>query len=599
MLAKSDGRRRQNVRSGGLEAALLSALIIASIVALAIPLLSTGTVHAALTSHATIYINGNGGFTKPDPVNGGGSGTKNDPYIIENWVITPWSSTGISINNTTAYFIIRNCIVENGGEGGYPVYGIFFYKVTNGKIVNNTVDTNGYNIRLENSDNNTLENNSIVETIYPGYGSGILLEYSNNNTLSNNAAWNGSSGIALSYFSENNTLINNTVVSNAYGIQLYDSANNNTLINNTCENNYCGIQLFTSVHTSADNNRVYHNNLVNNQVQDTGSNYWDNGYPSGGNYWSYYHGSDNYHGPNQNILGSDGIGDTPENIPGGSNQDRYPLMNPGSPGYVRGVSVSISPSSNRGADNTTLTYTVTVTNTGSVSDNYSLTVSDNASPSWSPSLDNTILRGVAPSANKSTILRVTVPSSAVAGAIDNIRVTVTSQADNTVHDNASCIAYAGTASLGLATSGTPPYLWGIRKANVTVNLTVNTGDNLHLIFLQYDNKTVEWDTVIWSRTAPGPQTVTLTNLVVQHPGNLNVKRVKLVLTDNAGNVVLDNMAWYTVVQSDWGSRIIWIVVNWANHTSSQQNQLGNEIIQIVVNWANVPTTSDQSDFSQS
>jgi hypothetical protein len=157
----------------------------------------------------------------------------------------------------------------------------------------------------------------------------------------------------------------------------------------------------------------------------------------------------------------------------------------------------------------------------------------------------------------------------------------------------------GTASLGLATSGTPPYLWGIRKANVTVNLTVNTGDNLHLIFLQYDNKTVESENVIWSRTAPGAQTMNLSNLVVQHPGNLNVKRAKLVLTDNFGNVVLDNMAWYKVVKDDWGNRIVWNVVNWASHNSSQQDQLGSEISQIILNWASTPTVRDQHDFSQS
>ena len=61
---------------------------------------------------------------------------------------------------------------------------------------------------------------------------------------------------------------------------------------------------------------------------DDGQNSWDNGYPSGGNYWEDYTGTDNYHGPNQNLSGSDGIGDTPYNIYGGSNQDLYPFMEP-------------------------------------------------------------------------------------------------------------------------------------------------------------------------------------------------------------------------------------------------------------------------------
>jgi len=40
-------------------------------------------------------------------------------------------------------------------------------------------------------------------------------------------------------------------------------------------------------------------------------NYWDNGYPSGGNYWSDYNGTDLYSGTHpQSENGSDGIGDT-------------------------------------------------------------------------------------------------------------------------------------------------------------------------------------------------------------------------------------------------------------------------------------------------
>ncbi|GAI68504.1 unnamed protein product, partial [marine sediment metagenome] len=56
------------------------------------------------------------------------------------------------------------------------------------------------------------------------------------------------------------------------------------------------------------------------------NNTWDNSYWSGGNYWSDYTGDDFYHGPGQNKLGRDWRGDTPYNIAGGSNQDRYPLI---------------------------------------------------------------------------------------------------------------------------------------------------------------------------------------------------------------------------------------------------------------------------------
>jgi nitrous oxidase accessory protein NosD len=52
-------------------------------------------------------------------------------------------------------------------------------------------------------------------------------------------------------------------------------------------------------------------------------NTWDNGYPSGGNYWSDYNGTDFYSGIYQNATGSDGIGDTPYTM-NANNQDRFP-----------------------------------------------------------------------------------------------------------------------------------------------------------------------------------------------------------------------------------------------------------------------------------
>lgn len=173
----------------------------------------------------------------------------------------------------------------------------------------------------------------------------------------------------------------------------------------------------------------------------------------------------------------------------------------------------------------------------------------------------------------------------------------------------------GTASIRLATGSppAPPFLWGIRKVRVTTNLVVYTGDNLHLIFLAYDNKTVESDNVIWSRTISGPENVVFTNRIVPHDNNLSwpaggypsialakpagdVHRVKLVLTDSAGNIILDNMVWYTATKDDWGTRITWIILNWPSHTAAKQDQLGNEITPIILNWASTPTTRDQYDF---
>ena len=128
--------------------------------------------------------------------------------------------------------------------------------------------------------------------------------------------------------SDNNTLTNNICLNNKErGIFIEWSSDNNTLTNNTFSNNQVGIYL----DAYSDNNLICHNNFMNNTTQayDIGTNYWDNGYPSGGNYWSGYTGVDNYRGENQDIPGSDNIGDTPYNIlPYGYNRDHYPLMNP-------------------------------------------------------------------------------------------------------------------------------------------------------------------------------------------------------------------------------------------------------------------------------
>ena len=57
------------------------------------------------------------------------------------------------------------------------------------------------------------------------------------------------------------------------------------------------------------------------------TNFWDDGYPSGGNHWSSYADVDVKSGSYQNGTGSDGIGDTPYNIDA-SNMDSFPLMGP-------------------------------------------------------------------------------------------------------------------------------------------------------------------------------------------------------------------------------------------------------------------------------
>jgi len=245
-------------------------------------------------------------------------------YLIDN------SNLVINQDNTVGYLGLISCDnirVENLVFGS-DAHGIFLAYTENSQIKNCVFSNNENSIYLWESNNNTLIGNTIDNS------NGIRLDHSNNNTLIGNTSDNHSGywrpGINLQ-LSDNNTLIGNTCDNNYTGIFLYGFSDNNTLSGNTCKNNAYGIYL--GGHTHNNNNYIYHNNFMNNTTQASGdgSNYWDNGYPSGGNYWSDYTGLDENRGENQDIPGSDGIGDTPYDISGGSNRDRYPLMNPWSP----------------------------------------------------------------------------------------------------------------------------------------------------------------------------------------------------------------------------------------------------------------------------
>ena len=148
----------------------------------------------------------------------------------------------------------------------------------------------------------------------------------------NNCSNNNYHGIAFFVSSNDNIVMDNIAAGNYNGIFLSRS-DNNTFNNNTISNNIRGFNILSSYGFS-NFNLICSNNFINNSkngYDDSPNNFWDNGYPSGGNYWSDYIGVDNYKGPNQNLTGSDGIGDTPYNISGGAGvRDNYPLLISGS-----------------------------------------------------------------------------------------------------------------------------------------------------------------------------------------------------------------------------------------------------------------------------
>ena len=249
-----------------------------------------------------------------------GVGTKINPYIIENYDING-SVFGycIWITGTTVYFTIRNCYLHNA----FPTGGIFLNFAPNGIIFNNTITDNERGITLGDAQNNIVNNNTITNSTT--FGIGLDLNC-NNNVLQYNFIENNSmDGISFWWATGNIEVKNNKICNSQQGIDIGNS-DGITFCNNSIILNQYGIRI-----DSSNNNEFFHNNMISNVVQvetyEFLVNIWDNGYPSGGNYWSDYSGVDLYHGTNQDMLGSDGVGDTPYIIPYGP-PDNYPLMVP-------------------------------------------------------------------------------------------------------------------------------------------------------------------------------------------------------------------------------------------------------------------------------
>jgi parallel beta-helix repeat protein len=325
--------------------------------------------------------------------------SSNNNIALNNVSNNVWA--GFNIDDSNHNLITGNYIYRNGDYGFYISSstnnniigndilwhdwdGISHWSSSNNNVIaNNVSNAINYGIGLSSSSNN----NAIKGNIVLGNGLGIKIDGSNsNNVKDNDVSLNNGRGFLLSSSSDN-SLINNNVTNNGFdAIQLSGSSNNNVLDNNIT-NNYRGINLFTSSHKNmistnhiysnnwdgigldssneniitgnnvssnyyginlegSSNNNIYHNNIINNNNQafdDTNNNnQWDNGYPSGGNYWSDFDepgegAYDEYEGSNQDVFTVEGDGIVDQGPPvGGKNpyvidansRDNYPLMEP-------------------------------------------------------------------------------------------------------------------------------------------------------------------------------------------------------------------------------------------------------------------------------
>jgi len=236
-----------------------------------------------------------------------------------------------SCNNNTVSRNTINTITKSQG------YGVWLYSCNNTTFSRNTITKSDYGVYLRSCNYTIVSGNTITNSTLVGV---ILNKFSNNSIISKNTIINSNFGVW--FHSCNYTTVSGNTITKSYSYGIYlTSCNYNTFFGNTItnstwygvylkscnENTFSGNTITNSKYYGvclnySQSNIIYHNNFINNPTQAyvLGSyyNYWDYGYPSGGNYWSDYKGPDN---------NFDGVGDTPYTI-GDYNIDHYPLMNP-------------------------------------------------------------------------------------------------------------------------------------------------------------------------------------------------------------------------------------------------------------------------------
>jgi parallel beta-helix repeat protein len=333
---------------------------------------------------------------------------------------------------------ISGFTIKNAGGAGNDC--IAFSHVANGEIYDN---------KIMNSDQSD----------------GIQLDHCTGITISGNTITGNTQGSGINLVVSTNNIIdaNNQIQSNQIGVNLYLSQDNMIYNNKISGNTMSGISI-----TQSSNNIFYKNDFSDNgqNAQDPSTNSWS--YNNQGNYWKDYHKYDN---------NSDGIGDTPYGIPGGNNEDAYPL------GYFVGENQqpvafidSISPSpatqgqtvsfNGHGADNDgiVIEFKWTSSINGVISNledftysglsagtqTISFSVKDN-NGDWSTPVTRTLtVNAVSQQNHKPTAIIVAVkPNSA------NYGTTITFSGRGTDQDNDDIVDYSWSSSIDGFLSGEP------------------------------------------------------------------------------------------------------------------------------------------------
>jgi len=236
---------------------------------------------------------------------------------------------GITLWSVHGFYISENNVSSN-------LFGIWLFDSSDNEVIGNDLVSNpAWGLNLYTSYDNTVHYNNIFTS-----GDGIRMMFScQNNFIQNHFESNGHAGIFLWLDNDNNSITSNKFYSNGqHGVELKFCDNNTISDNDIRFNGRNGILIIEStgcmvtrnhvfsnqrgiMFYDAYGNKVYHNNVVDSWEQQAAdirsSNIWDDGYPSGGNYWN------DHNSPDEDL---DKIGDNPYFIEG--NSDTYPLIYP-------------------------------------------------------------------------------------------------------------------------------------------------------------------------------------------------------------------------------------------------------------------------------
>jgi len=265
------------------------------------------------------------------------------------------------------YVTIRGFIIRNSNSSGYGDCGIFLDSSDGSLIEGNIITDNEFGIRGDSAFSNVISNNIIANNSWLG----ISLYGSFENLIVGNRVVNNSIiGIHVYWLGSKNAIIDNFVANNSVGIFQGYGAGESTITRNTVLGNEEGI----SADTTSSHNKVFHNNFINNTYQTSCmDSVWDDGYPSGGNYWSDYTGVDFYSGSYQNESGSDGLGDTAYTTYTYL-RDNYPLMKP-FPWAAHDIGITmLAPSKPIVREGYDLNISLAVFNYGNMTESFNVTV---------------------------------------------------------------------------------------------------------------------------------------------------------------------------------------------------------------------------------